>query len=55
LPSNDFSVQGVRARLVEKDLAPKVIYFAGCTIALYSSIFYYILFLQWNALVPFSS
>jgi hypothetical protein len=26
------SCQGVRARLVEKDLAPKVNYIAGCTI-----------------------
>jgi hypothetical protein len=53
VPSNVLYVQGVRARLVEKDLAPKVNYFAGCTIALYSSIVCYILFLQWNALVPF--
>lgn len=35
MPSNAFSVQGVRARLVDKDLAPKVINFAGCTIASY--------------------
>jgi hypothetical protein len=46
VPSNVLYVQGVRARLVEKDLAPKVNYFAGCTIALYSSIVCYILLLS---------